>query len=69
MNINIDVEDIDKINSRKLHELTMTQESTIQLLQNLKLLLLKLGNAYSCLKRCNNWHMGKSANREDGMFT
>ena len=30
MNINIDVEDINKINSRKIHELTMTQESTIQ---------------------------------------
>ena len=26
MNINIDVEDIDKINSRKIHELTMTQD-------------------------------------------
>ena len=27
MNINIDVEDINKINSRKIHQLTMTQES------------------------------------------
>ena len=26
MNINIDVEDIDKINSRKIHELTVTRD-------------------------------------------
>ena len=30
MNINIDVGDIDKINSRKVHELTMTQDVHIK---------------------------------------
>ncbi|CAF1003356.1 unnamed protein product, partial [Rotaria sordida] len=38
MNLNIEIDDLDKLTLRKIHELTKTNISTILLLQKLKLL-------------------------------
>ncbi|CAF3078073.1 unnamed protein product [Rotaria sp. Silwood2] len=38
MDVNIEIDDLDKLTSRKIHEMTTTSKSTILLLQKLKLL-------------------------------
>jgi hypothetical protein len=68
MNININLDDIDKINSTKLRELPATTESTIQLLRHLKLLPTKVNDNESCPKDCNDWYTGKNQREIDGMF-
>ena len=39
---NINIEDLDKLTIRKIHQITSTKESTINLLQNLQLLPITL---------------------------
>ena len=59
------INDLDSINTRKLHRLTSTPEDTIQLLQHLKLLPTTASDP--CSKGCSNWYMGKSTEYDDGM--
>ena len=58
MDINITVDDLDTINSRRIHELAMTWLSTIQLLQHLKPLPTTAKNDDTYLKGCNDWYLG-----------
>ena len=60
------VNDLDSINTRKIHRLTTTPEDTIRLLQHLKLLPTEVTDP--CSKRSNNWYMGKSTQYDDGMI-
>ncbi len=60
MDTNIDIKDIDKINSSKLHVLTPTTESTSRLLCKLTLFPTKLNDNDSCPKGCNDWYTGKN---------
>ena len=63
MNINITVDNLDTINSRKMHELTIISLSTIQLLHHLKLLPTTGKNGDPCPKGCNDWCMGTGKDR------
>ena len=61
-----DVNDLDSINTRKIHRLTSTPEDTVRLLQHLKLLPTTVSDP--CSKGCNNWYMGKSTQYDDSTF-
>ena len=67
----VDVEDIDTMNLRLLHGLTVTLESTIKFLQHLKLLQTKPSDKDSCPKQCNDWYLANIAGRgnEGILFT
>jgi len=65
----IDVDEIDTMNLRTLHDLTSTHFNTIQFLQHLKLLPTKPRTGESCPKKCNDWYLAYSQNRGDeGLF-
>jgi len=53
----IDVDEIDTMNLRTLHDLTSTDFNTIQFLQHLKLLPTKPSDQDSCKKKCNDWYL------------
>ena len=53
------IDNIDAINARKIHLMTTTNEQTIQLLRDLRLLPTKPSDNDSCAKECNDWYTGK----------
>ncbi|CAF1603075.1 unnamed protein product, partial [Adineta ricciae] len=50
INTHITLDDLESLNSRKLHMLTSSNESTIQLLPS------RLGDNDSCPAGCNQWY-------------
>lgn len=61
----IDVDEIDTMNLRTLHELTTTQFNAIQFLQHLKLLPKTPSDENSCKSKCNNWYLAYCVNKGD----
>ena len=66
MDINIDIDGLDKLISRKIHELTATKKSTILLLQELKLLPTIPTTIEQCGQQNNHaWYLAKYSKSND----
>ncbi|CAF1443342.1 unnamed protein product [Rotaria magnacalcarata] len=61
----IDVEDIDTMNLRMFHELTIIEFNIIQFLQHLQLLPTKPKDTDGCNKKCNDWYRAYVEKRGD----
>ena len=67
MDINIDIDDLDKLTSRKIHELTATKKSTILFLQEMKLLPTIPTTIERCGQQNNHtWYLAEYSKSNDG---
>ncbi|CAF2948120.1 unnamed protein product [Rotaria sp. Silwood2] len=67
MDVNIEIDDLDKLTSRKIHEMTTTSKSTILLLQKLKLLPTLPTTIEQCGQQNNHaWYFAEYSKSNDG---
>ena len=60
------IEDLDTLNARKIHELTRTEGDTIKFLQDINLLPKVPQDADQCRNNCNDWKLEKRPIIADG---
>ncbi|CAF2997771.1 unnamed protein product [Rotaria sp. Silwood2] len=60
------IEDLDALNTRKIHELTRTELDTIKFLQDVKLLPMVPRPVDQCRNKCNDWRLEKRSLAADG---
>ena len=60
------IEDLDALNTRKLHQLSRTELDTIKFLQSIKLLPTKPRGVDACRDNCNVWRLEKRSLAADG---
>ncbi|CAF3934387.1 unnamed protein product [Rotaria sordida] len=66
MDANIEINDLDKLTLRKIHEMTTTKKSTILLLQKLKLLLTPPTTIEQCVQQNNHaWYLAEYSKLND----
>ncbi len=67
MDVNIAIDDLDKLTSRKIHEMTTTKKNTILLLQQLKLLPTLPITVERCGQQNNHaWYLAEYSKLNDG---
>ena len=60
------IEDLDSLNTRKIHELTRTEIDIIKFLQGIKLLPKTPRGTDECRNKCNDWKLQKRSKATDG---
>jgi hypothetical protein len=67
MAINIGIDDLDTLTLKKIHQITATQEGTIQFLQKLKLLPVVPTTIEQCGDKNNHgWYLAEYTRLKDG---
>ncbi len=67
MAINIEIDDLDTLTTRKIHQITATQKGTIQFLQKIKLLPLAPTTNEQCGGKNNHaWYLAEYIRLKDG---